>query len=114
MEHTIDATGKALGRVASEAAKVLLAKDSTSVRKNAVAGVTVRVKHAGALVIGEKKRLQKRYHSHTGRPGSARSLSLSHVVATKGHKDALLRAVKGMLPGNTLREKRLKHLIIEE
>lgn len=114
MEYVIDATGKALGRVASEAAMVLLAKNTTTVKKNAVANVTVRVMHVGALSISEKKRTQKTYHSHSGYPGSDRALSLAHIIATKGNGEALRRAVKGMLPGNTLRERRLKHLIIEE
>lgn len=114
MEYIIDAKGRTLGRVASEAAKVLLAKNTTTVKKNLVANVTVRVKHVDALSISEKKRLQKTYHSHSGYPGSARTLSLAHIIATKGYGEALRRAVKGMLPGNTLREKRLKHLIIEE
>ena len=114
MEYIIDATGCALGRVASEAAKVLLAKNTTTVKKNAVSPVIVRVKHVSALSISEKKRLQKTYHSHSGFPGSDRALTLAHIIATKGHAEALKRAVKGMLPGNTLREKRLKHLIIED
>lgn len=114
MEHIIDATGMSLGRVASEAAKVLLAKNTTTVKKNAVANVTVRVKHASALNISEKKQREKTYHSHSGYPGSDRALSLGHIIATKGHGEALKRAVKGMLPTNTLRERRLKHLIIEE
>lgn len=114
MEHVIDATGKALGRVASEAASVLLAKNSTSVAKNVVANVTVRIKNASALSITDKKMRQKKYHSHSGYLGNARSLTLRHVIENKGHGDALMRAVKGMLPTNTLRDKRLKHLIIED
>lgn len=113
-EHIIDATGRTLGRVASEAAKALLAKNTTSVKKNAVANVTVRVQHASALHVSEKKRLQKTYHSHSGYPGSDRALTLAHVIASRGYREALSRAVKGMLPPNTLREKRLKHLIIED
>jgi large subunit ribosomal protein L13 len=114
MEHVIDATGKALGRVASEAASVLLAKNSTSVAKNVVANVTVRIKNASALTIADKKMRQKTYHSHSGYLGNARSLTLRQVIEKKGHADALVRAVKGMLPTNTLRDKRLKHLIIED
>ena len=112
-EYNIDATGQSLGRVASEVAKVLLAKNRTTVKKNLVENVTVHVKHVSALTLSEKKQLQKTYHSHSGYPGSARTLSLAHIIATKGHGEALRRAVKGMLPGNTLREKRLKHLIID-
>lgn len=113
MEYIIDATGKALGRVASEAAKMLLAKNTTTVKKNAVANVTVRVKNVSALNISEKKRMEKTYHVHSGYPGSDRSLTLAHIIATKGERGALRRAISGMLPKNTLREKRLKHLIIE-
>ena len=114
MDYVIDATGKSLGRVASEAATVLLAKNSTSVKKNVAANVRVRVTHASALSVSEKKRREKTYHSHSGYPGSARALSLEHIIAAKGYGEALRRAVKGMLPSNTLREKRLKHLTIEE
>lgn len=113
MEHIIDATGRTLGRVASDAAKVLLAKNTTTVKKNVVSPMNVRVKNVAALNISEKKLIQKTYHSHSGYPGSDRALSLAHIIKTKGHGEALRRAVKGMLPPNTLREKRLKHLIIE-
>lgn len=113
MEHIIDAKGQSLGRVASAAAKILLAKNTTTVKKNVVANVTVRVTHASELAIAEKKKIQKTYHSHSGYPGSDRALSLAHIISTKGYGEALKRAVKGMLPGNTLRDKRMKHLIIE-
>ncbi len=114
MEHTIDAKGKALGRVASEAAKILLGKDTTTVKKNAVADATVRITNAAELKISDKKMVQKTYHSHSGYPGSGKQRMLKDVIAKKGHSDALKRAVKGMLPGNTLRDRRMKHLIIED
>ena len=114
MQHIIDATGKPLGRIATEAAQFLLAKNSTSVKKNVVANVTVRIEHASKMSITEKKRTQKKYHSHSGYPGSDRSLSLQHIITERGYAEALRRAVKGMLPGNTLRDKRLKHLTIED
>ncbi len=114
MEHIIDATGKKLGRVASEAAKILLGKDTTTMKKNAVLNVTVRIKNASALEITEKKKLQKTYHTHSGYLGSDRALPLGHIIEKKGYGEALKRAVKGMLPTNTLRDKRLKHLVIEE
>lgn len=112
-EHTIDAKGKALGRVASEAAKLLLGKNTTTLKKNAIAEVTVRIINASGLVISDKKLIQKTYHSHSGYPGSSRTQVLKDVITNKGHQDALKRAVKGMLPGNTLRDKRMKHLVVE-
>ena len=114
MEHVIDAKGRALGRVASEAAAILLAKNTSTVAKNVVANVKVRVTNASGLAITDKKMKQKRYHSHSGYLGNAKSLTLSQVIEKKGHADALERAVKGMLPTNTLRDKRLKNLIIED
>ncbi len=113
MEHIIDAKGKSLGRVASEAAKLLLGKHTTSVQKNAVLDITVKIVNASGLTIADKKMNQKTYHSHSGYPGSDKAHKLKDVIAKKGHADALQRAVKGMLPGNTLRDKRLKHLVIE-
>ncbi len=114
MEHVIDATGKPLGRVASEAAKILLGKNTTTVKKNAVAEATVRITNVALVHIDEKKLTQKAYYSHSGWLGNQRKQVLKDVIAKKGHGDALKRAVKGMLPGNTLRDKRMKHLIIED
>lgn len=70
MEKTIDAKGKSLGRVASEAAKILLGKDTTTVKKNAVAETTVRITNASGLVIADKKMTQMTYHRHSGYPCS--------------------------------------------
>lgn len=113
MEYVIDAKGKTLGRVATEAASVLLGKNTTTVKKNLVANVTVRVKNSSAISITDKKLRQKTYHSHSGYLGGDKKRTLRQVIEKKGHGDALMRAVKGMLPTNTLREKRLKHLVIE-
>ncbi len=114
MEHTIDAKGKSLGRVATEVAVILLGKNTASVKKNAVAEVTVRVINASGLVIADKKMVQMTYHSHSGYPGSDRADKLKDVIAKKGYGEAVKRAVKGMLPGNTLRDKRMKNLTVEE
>lgn len=114
MEHTIDAKGKSLGRVATEVAVILLGKNTAAVKKNAVAEVSVRVINASGLVISDKKKVQMTYHSHSGYPGSDRADKLKDVIAKKGYGEAIKRAVKGMLPGNTLRDKRMKNLTVEE
>jgi large subunit ribosomal protein L13 len=114
-QHTIDAKGKALGRVASEAATILLGKTTPAdVKKNAVAKVTVKVINASGLSISDKKKVQMTYHRHSGYPGSDRADMLKDIIAKKGHGEAIRRAVKGMLPPNTLRDKRMKNLLIEE
>ncbi len=114
MEYHINAEGKSLGRVATEAASVLLGKNTTTVKKNAVAEVTVRISNAGLIAVSDKKMRQKLYHTHSGYLGNQRTLTLRQVVEKKGHGEAIARAVKGMLPGNTLRVKRMKHLVIED
>jgi large subunit ribosomal protein L13 len=112
MEYTIDAKGKSMGRVASEAAYVLLGKNTLTPKKNAIANVKVKVTNAAAMSITEKKRVQKVYHRHTGYPGSDTAQTLKELIAKKGPQEALRRAVHGMLPTNTLRKKRLQNLII--
>ncbi len=114
MEHIIDAKGQSLGRVASEAAHVLLGKDTVDFAKNVVRKVKVKVINASQLSIDEKKMGQKTYHIYTGYVGNQKSPTLAQVVAKKGYGEAVKIAVKGMLPGNTLRDKRLKNLSVEE
>ena len=113
-QYIIDAKGQSLGRVASEAASVLLGKDSTDFAKNVVRNIKVKVVNASQISIDEKKMGQKTYHIHTGYVGNAKSPTLAMVVAKKGFGEAIKIAVKGMLPGNTLRDKRLKNLTVEE
>lgn len=114
MERIIDAKGQPLGRVASDAASILLGKDSVDFAKNVVRNIKVKIINASQLSIDEKKMKQKTYHIHTGYVGNAKSPTLAQVVAKKGYGEALRIAVKGMLPGNTLRDKRLKNLTVEE
>lgn len=56
------------------------------------------------------KRQQKKYYSHTTRPGSLKEISLEKLMDKWGGGEILRRAVKGMLPKNKLQEKRLERL----
>ena len=112
--HTIDAAGKALGRVASEAAKALMGKMRPDYTPNKNSGVKVTVTNAGKLYIREKKRVQKEYLSYSGYPGGLKRESLGSLVGRKGKAEALRRAVKRMLPRNTMLVARLKKLSIAE
>lgn len=112
--HTIDATGKRLGRVATEISHTLMGKQGTAFSKAEVADVMVTVKNAGALKIDDKKQRQKSYVHYTGHPGGKRTTPLRKILAEKGYGEALRRAVYGMLPANKLRSQRMKRLIIEE
>lgn len=110
--YTIDAKGKSLGRVASTAAAMLLGKMNSNNKKHSVANVTVSILNAAHLAIPEKKLRQKTYHSHSGYLGGDKKRSMKHLLEKHGPEEIVRRAVRGMLPTNTLREKRLKRLVI--
>lgn len=110
--YLIDAAGKSLGRVASEAAKALMGKMRADYVPNKNSGVKVSVTNADKLHITEKKRTQKSYTSYSGYPGGLKRESLSSLVGRKGKQEAIRRAVKRMLPRNTMLVARLKNLSI--
>lgn len=112
--RTIDASGKRLGRLASEVASILIGKDRTDVVRNAVPAVSVTVLNAGKLAIDEKKRGTKEYQWYSGYPGGRRTLSLGQVAERRGYAEILRKAVYGMLPHNRLRARRMKQLTIHE
>lgn len=114
VKHTIDATNKNLGRVASEAAKVLLGKLSPAFQKNKVADVSVEVINAGKMALSEKKLKNKRYPSYSGYPGGLSFASMEAVIAKKGFAEIVRRSVYKMLPKNKLQAKRIKFLKIKE
>ncbi|HSE34523.1 MAG TPA: uL13 family ribosomal protein [Candidatus Paceibacterota bacterium] len=112
-EHIIDAKGRTLGRVATEAATYLLGKDkAATIKRNVVANVRVKIVNASEMHITDKKKVQTTYHRHTGYPGGKKTEDLGQVITKKGFHEALRRTVKGMLPTNTLRERRLKRLVV--
>lgn len=114
MNHTIDATNKSLGRVATEAASILQGKNTTDFARNTVANTTVTVTNASKLKVDPRKMLTKTYKRYSGYPGGLKEETLAHVASTKGYKSAVETAIKGMLPNNRLRSAMLKHLTITE
>lgn len=113
-EHTIDAAGQSLGRVASRVAKTLMGKASADYTPHIRSEVKVAVTNAGKLHMPERKRLGKKYTTYSGYPGGLKVESLGALVARKGAKEALRRAIERMLPRNTLRVERMKRLTISE
>lgn len=113
MEHTIDAQGKSLGRVATEAAHVLMGKNNPQFEKHIVADVIVKIIHSDAITISSKKASTKIYTHYTGYPGGLRKETLEEIMKKKGIEEVIRKAIYGMLPGNKLRAKRMKHLIIQ-
>ncbi len=113
MEYTINAQGKKLGRVATEAAHILMGKDNPDFEKHIVADVTVKIINSDELDITPKKASTKIYTHYTGYPGGLRKRTLEDVKEKNGIEEVIKKAVYGMLPGNKLRAKIMKHLIIQ-
>ncbi len=114
MNHTIDATDKSLGRIASEAAHILLGKHSPSFAKNKVSSDKVEIINAAKTKMTDKKASEKEYPKYSGYPGGLRFERLDKVIKEKGYTEVYTRAVKRMLPSNRLRDLRLKNLIVTE
>lgn len=109
--HLIDAKNKILGRVAVEIAKKLIGKEKVYQADYLDCGDEVVVTNAASVVLTGQKLLNKKYTSYSGYPGGLKIVSASKMLADKPNK-MLLTAVKGMLPKNKLRSKRLKRLHI--
>lgn len=111
--HTIDAKGKRLGIIATEAARVLMGKDQPDFAKNLVADVTVTIENASAMDIPEGKKSEI-YQSYSGYPGGRKTETLEHLGERLGYAEVLRRTIGGMLPNNKLKKPMLKNLIIKE
>lgn len=112
-EHIIDATGKRLGRVATEAATVLLGKDSPEFAKNIVAPVTVKIENASKLDISEKRATEV-FQTYSGYPGGRKEETLGHLAERRGYAEVVRRVVNGMLPKNKLQKLRMHNLEVTE
>ena len=112
--YTIDAAGQSLGRVASEAASVLLGKKSATFMKNEVMPVEVLIENAKQLLMSERRIAGKEYTHYTGYPGGLRITSMAMLIEKKGVAEALRKAVDGMIPRNKLRKERMKRLTITD
>ena len=107
--HVLDATDKILGKLATEAAKLLMGKHKPTFSRHLDTGDFVVIINAAKVSFTGKKAEQKLYHSHSGYPGGLKSISLERMMATNPTR-VIEHAVKGMLPHNRLGNKMLKKL----
>jgi large subunit ribosomal protein L13 len=112
--HTINAAGKRLGRVASEAAKILIGKHLTDFTRNDAGTASVRIENASKIVLDEKKSIQKKHKRYSGYPGGLKEETFSSVAARRGYGELLRHAIKGMLPKNKLQALRMKRVSVTE
>ena len=114
MKYTLDAKEKKLGRIASEAAALLMGKNKTDFSRNAVENVEVCIVNASKIKLISDKVTKKEYANYTGYPGGFVMQKMKDIVGKKGFAEIMRRAVYGMLPSNKLRAKILKNLTITE
>lgn len=105
----IDAAGKALGRVATLAARTLIGKDKPNFTPYLDCGDHVVVINADKIRLTGNKLEDKVYRTHSGFPGGLKEVPAKRIRATRA--DWMVReAVLGMLPKNKLRASRAKKL----
>lgn len=109
---TIDATGKVLGRLASEVAVLLRGKNKTDFVPYKDEGDFVKILNASKLKLTGKKYEQKFYYRHSGYMGGLKTVPLKELFE-EDPAQVLRKAIYGMLPKNKLRDKIIKKLIIE-
>ena len=107
--YVLDAAGKTLGSVATEAATILRGKHKPTFTPNADCGDFVIIINASKVVLTGNKLEQKKYYHHTGYIGNLKEVDYKTLMATKP-EFVVEKAVKGMLSNNALCRKALTRL----
>ena len=111
---TIDASGRTLGRVATEIAMSLMGKTKATFERNVYSGFPVKVINAAKLRITARK-LEEIFHNrYSGYRGGRRVLTGTETAEKKGLKELIKLATYQMLPDNKLRREMMKNLVIED
>jgi len=112
-EYTIDATGKRLGRMATEVATILLGKNEPDFAKNVVAPVSVKIENVSKLDISDK-RAEEEFQTYSGYPSGRKVETLGHLAERRGYDEVVRRVIAGMLPKNKLHKLRMQNLTVTE
>ena len=107
--YIIDAEGKPLGRVATEAARLLRGKHKPTFTPNMDVGDHVIVINCSKVILTGNKLNQKVYRHHSGYIGGMKEIAAKDMLKDNPEK-AMMLAIKGMLPHNTLGRQSLKKL----
>ncbi|GAB3961423.1 50S ribosomal protein L13 [Actinoallomurus acanthiterrae] len=102
--HVIDATDVVLGRLASQVATLLRGKHKPIYAPHLDTGDFVIIINADKVALSGKKLEQKKAYRHSGYPGGLRSIGYGELMK-KNPERAVEKAIKGMLPKNSLGRK---------
>ena len=107
--HIIDATDVVLGRLASQTAILLRGKRKPEYTPHVDTGDLVVVVNAEKIAVTGNKREAKRYYRHSGYPGGLKSRTYAEML-DKHPAKAVEKAVRGMLPKNSIARQQLSKL----
>jgi len=107
--HVIDASGKVLGKLATQVASLLIGKHKPIFSPNLDTGDFVVVTNADKIRVTGNKTKQKLYYRHSGYPKGLKSISLEEMMQTHPTR-VIEHAVKGMLPHTRLGAVMMKKL----
>jgi large subunit ribosomal protein L13 len=107
--YVVDASGKTLGRLATQIADTLRGKRKPQYTPHIDTGDFVIVVNAEKISVTGNKRAAKLYHRHSGYPGGLRSRTLDQMLERRP-EEVIRLAVKGMLPRNRLARRQLTKL----
>ena len=109
--YVIDADGEILGRLATKIASILRGKNKPEYTQHVDTGDFVIVINAEKIRVTGKKETDKKYYRHTGFPGGLKTATFKELME-KNPTLALEKAIKGMLPHNTLGDEQFQKLNI--
>ena len=112
-EYVINAEGKRLGNIATEAASVLNGKNTATFVKNVLPNVIVKIENASKMDVPDKKKTEV-YKTYSGHPSGQKEETLEHLATRLGYAEVVRRTVRGMLPKNKLQKQRMKNLVVTE
>ena len=107
--YIIDANGKTLGKVATEAAKLLRGKHKPTYTPNMDVGDHVIIINCANIVLTGKKLDQKIYRTHSGYVGGMKEIT-ARALLEKNPERMMTHAVEGMLPHTKLGRQMAKKL----
>ena len=105
----VDASGKTLGRLASQVASVLKGKTKPIYTTHVDTGDFVIIVNAGKIHLTSRKLDQKVYYKHSGYPGGLKSVTAGTLMRTRPER-VIKMAVQGMLPKTQLGKSMLSKL----
>ena len=109
--YVIDAAGKPLGRVAVAAANILRGKHRPEFTPHVDCGEFVIIINAAQATLSGNKLEQKYHYHHSGWVGGLKEIKYATLMKNNPEK-AMMVAIKGMLPDNTLGRKALTRVRI--